>query len=139
HPNILEYIAGGTSPEDIAWADSALERVLTAGDRSTAIEILVGRKDHHYTGHVLPFAESARDHGYSVQVLSLPGTPHSRIGPAFRSYLESWVAMRNNADAEARLAHVAVHDPETHEIGVAVHLPERWRASFTLYRDREVV
>lgn len=139
HPNILEYIAGGTSEEDITWADSALERVLAAGDRSTSIQMVVGRKDHHYSGHVLPFADSARDHGYSVQVLSLPGTPHARIGAAFRSYLESWVAARNGDDAERRLAHVAVHDPDTDEIGAAVDLPEGWQASFTLYRGRDAV
>ena len=139
HPNILEYISGGTSNDDIAWADTAIDRALASGVRTTSIEILVGRGDHHYARHVHPFASTARALGYSVRVLALPGTPHARIGAAFRSYLETWVRWRDSSEGVHDLPHAAVHDPSTGEIGVAVSIPEGWKASFKLVREREVI
>lgn len=139
HPNILEYIAGGTSAADVAWADAALERALASGVRATAIDIVVGRSDHHYSRHVVPFAATARSLGYAVNVLALPGTPHAKIGAAFRSYLESWVRSRNGEGGEPVLPHAAVHDKATGQIGAVVGLPPGWKSSFKLLRDREVV
>ncbi|MGO1850508.1 hypothetical protein, partial [Microbacterium sp.] len=112
---------------------------LASGVRATAIDIVVGRSDHHYSRHVVPFAATARSLGYAVNVLALPGTPHAKIGAAFRSYLESWVRSRNGEGGEPVLPHAAVHDKATGQIGAVVGLPPGWKSSFKLLRDREVV
>lgn len=141
HPNVLEYVAGGTSEADIRWLDAAMSRALASGVRSTRIEILVGRSDHHYVRHVQPFTAEARSLGYRIQVMALPGTPDSKIGAAFRNYLESWVLAQEGGavNAERTLPHTVVHDPDTGEIGAAVSLPWGWKASFKLLRNREVI
>jgi hypothetical protein len=140
HPNVLQYVAGGTTAADIRWLDGAMRRALESGVRSTAIDILVGRKDHHFAKHVEPFAAEARSLGYGVQVLTLPGTPHASIGAAFRSYLENWVKSRvTSAESEPVLPHVAVFDAESRQVGAAVALPKGWKASFKLLRNREVL
>lgn len=139
HPNILRYISGDTTAASIAWVDSVLDRALASGVRSTEIRLLVGRADHHYTRHVQPFVAAARALGYAVQVMPLPGTPHSRIGSAFRSYLASWIKSRNDSGDEPSLPHVAVFDKDSGEIGVATELPSGWKASFRLMRGREVI
>ncbi|WP_309081936.1 heparinase II/III family protein [Zhihengliuella sp.] len=91
HPNILEFMTGGTSPEDVQTLDRMLFDVLTDQTRLPRIKFLVGEGDHHYKSHALPWVDHVRSFGHSVDLTVLPGTPHSAIGPVYRDYLRDFV------------------------------------------------
>ncbi|WP_336707793.1 heparinase II/III domain-containing protein [Oerskovia sp. USHLN155] len=91
HPNILQYISGGTGPGDRLWADEVLVKQLRNGLRSTAISIVVGTADHHLANHVAPFIADASGLGYRVNSLEIDGAKHEDVGHPFGQFLRSSV------------------------------------------------
>lgn len=87
HPNVLKYMTGGETQEHVAQLDSLLYSPDFTTSRSSEISIIVGKSDHHYKNHVLPWVEYATSRGIKVELISLDGTPHSEIGIPYRKML----------------------------------------------------
>lgn len=121
HPNILKYISGGNSDDDIYWADNAMRKVLEVGNRDTKISVIVGRGDGHYKKHALPLGKDAAELGYDVDILPLPGTTHADLGPAFRRLVNSFTS--HIRDRSAMLPHVFAVHSEQMKVGLVVVAP----------------
>ena len=121
HPNILKYISGGNSDDDIYWADNAMRKVLKVGNRDTKISVIVGRGDGHYKKHALPLGKDAAELGYDVDILPLPGTTHADLGPAFRRLVNSFTS--HIRDRSAMLPHVFAVHSEQMKVGLVVVAP----------------
>jgi hypothetical protein len=61
----LAYIAGGTSQEDVAFCNDLLFELVRKVKKVPKMLIHVGRGDHHYKGHVLPFIDHLQQYGFS--------------------------------------------------------------------------
>lgn len=61
----LEYIAGGRSEDDVAFCNNLLFELVRKAEKVPQILIHVGRGDHHYKGHVLPFIDHLQQHGFT--------------------------------------------------------------------------
>jgi len=88
HPNIAEYIAGGSEESDGYYLDGLLLNVLNQPcDISPNIHIFVGKKDHHYMNHVLPLVNVLKDRGYKVDLKTSDGVNHDELKAYFPYYL----------------------------------------------------
>lgn len=121
HPNILKYISGGTTKEDISWADNVMRKVLEVGNRDTKISVIVGRADGHYKKHALPLGKDAAELGYNIDILPLPGTTHAELGPAFRRVVGTFSSHIQNRSGN--LPHVFAVDAAQMKVGLAVVAP----------------
>lgn len=118
HPNILQYLAGGVSDEDIEWANSACFEILDNGQRKTRISVIVGRADGHFRKHAIPLAEDANKLGYELELLPLPGTTHAELGTVFRRSVGALSqSMHKNSEV---LPHAFTVDAEKMKVGLAV-------------------
>lgn len=105
-PKILGFMCGET-PDAQEWLNAQLPRVLKAGQKRTAIRLIVGSKDHHLQNHVRPLVADAEELGYSVASVVLPNLRHQDIGEVFKCYL--------NGQAAAYAAG-SEHDPWPYEL-----------------------
>ncbi|GAA3307004.1 heparinase II/III domain-containing protein [Glutamicibacter nicotianae] len=87
HPNVLRYMTGGETQAHVAQLDSLMYSPEFTTSRNSEISIIVGKSDHHYKNHVLPWVEYATSRGIEVELISLDGTPHSEIGKPYRRML----------------------------------------------------
>ncbi|WP_169332142.1 heparinase II/III domain-containing protein [Corynebacterium lubricantis] len=118
HPNILRYIAGGTTDADVSWLNQTAFTLLQSGTRTTKVSILVGKGDHHYRDHVVPLVDDLHMLGYAPELLLLPGTTHSELGGVFRGFLEN---LNNSIGSDSSVLPNAISsDAKTKSVGVAV-------------------
>ncbi len=82
HPNVLQYMAGGASAADAAWADHIIRDQL-ANSATTTVTIVVGDRDPHLKRHVEPFVRDSATAKARVDAVVIPGTPHNEIGAVF--------------------------------------------------------
>lgn len=122
HPNILEYIAGGTTTADSLWLDKSFQRLLESGSRKTKIRVFVGEADGHYRHHAVPLTDRARALGYSLDLIRMPGTTHAELGPMFSSVLRTFAESSDKAQAYV-LPNAATYDNKTKTFGIGVALP----------------
>ncbi|GHH97443.1 heparinase II/III domain-containing protein [Neobacillus kokaensis] len=88
HPNIAEYIAGGSKESDRYYLDGLLLNVLNQPcDVSPNIHIFVGKDDHHYKNHVLPLYNVLGNRGYKVDLKTSDGVNHDELKIYFPYYL----------------------------------------------------
>ncbi|MFZ3452655.1 heparinase II/III domain-containing protein [Arthrobacter sp. 7Tela_A1] len=139
HPNILEFMTGGTTPDDISRLNSIIPGLMRNASSTTTIFVVVGEADHHYKKHVVPLIADAEEHGIAVSPLLLPGIAHADIGKIFRLYLrahiDQWVDRSNETVLPYKLYHSAVGNKLTIEIFSA----SGSKHAFRLYRDSKVV
>ena len=121
HPNILKYISGGNSEEDIEWADSAMREVLAEGRRDTRISVVVGMADGHYRKHAIPLSRAADELGYKMDLLPLPGTTHAELGPVFRRAVNTF--SRSIINDSELLPHVFAVSSAEKKVGLAIIAP----------------
>lgn len=60
----LEYIAGDTSDGSVSFLNNIMYDVVAQVKKAPKIFIHVGKGDHHYKGHVLPFTTKLKDKGF---------------------------------------------------------------------------
>lgn len=138
HPNVLQYLAGGTSAGDIHWANKIAFDILSSGVRSTHLHVIVGLKDSHYRHHAIPLVDDARALGYKVHFLTIPGSPNSEFGAVFREFVRNWVRSRNGLDGmDFFLPHTTGIEEKTKTLGVAVAHPEGAVLRGQLFRGSE--
>lgn len=89
HPNILEYMSGGTDDSDIDFLDSILYSPPYIRKNTSNVTIVIGKSDHHYNNHFLPWVSKMDKNGNRIEKIVLEGTPHSEIGKEYRIRLRS--------------------------------------------------
>lgn len=119
HPNILEYVAGGTDEAATRWLNDIAFRILSSGSRRTDVTVLVGERDSHHRHHTVPLIDELRMLGYSPENLVVPGTVHSEFGNVYRGFLTSLIRSLKKDD-EVAFPNVMAHDPATGQLGLAV-------------------
>ncbi|MFB3170017.1 heparinase II/III family protein [Neobacillus sp. 179-C4.2 HS] len=88
HPNIANYIAGGTEEADCLYLDDLLYKVVNQpSDVSPNLHIFVGKNDHHYQNHVLPLYNVLKNRGYKVDLKVSEGVNHDELKVYFPYYL----------------------------------------------------
>lgn len=109
HPNILEYMSGGNSDQNIQDLDEVLYEEKYLNNTAEAVTIIVGIADHHYKNHVLPWVRATRGYSKKVEMIALEGTPHAEIGKAYRIRLrDELVKSQHNEEAKTRGSSVEV-------------------------------
>ena len=135
HPNILNYVAGGTTISDVNWLDSVGKRILQSGCRHTKLVLLVGEADGHYKYHAVPLIDDARSEGYKADLLALPGTKHSELGAACKKLVHSFVMSREPNSTV--VPHSTAFDAVNRKLGVVVSVPDEWDVLGQLLIDGE--
>lgn len=137
HPNILEFMAGGVSDDDVTYLDSIIPELMRKAAVPSAVSVLVGDADHHLARHVLPLLEDARDSLVEIHPTVLPGYKHADIGKIFRLFLranlEQWMAGKT---AEALPYEL---DVDRNAISLRVFSPKNSLHAFRLYSGSEMV
>lgn len=88
HRNVAEYISGGYEKSHQYYLDRLLFNLLDLpNDASPNINILIGKQDHHYTNHFLPFANELKRKGFKLNLDIREGIPHSDLRLHFPPYL----------------------------------------------------
>ncbi|MGV2622795.1 UNVERIFIED_CONTAM: heparinase II/III family protein [Halobacillus marinus] len=92
HPNIAEYISGGAGESDRYYLDQLLYQLLRQNkDVAPNIEVLVGKSDHHYPEHVMPFYKALKDKGYQINLETADGLDHKGLREHFPPFLSEKV------------------------------------------------
>lgn len=140
HPNIVEFMAGGTSKQDVEYLDGILfEKLATIGP-ATRISILVGANDHHLPKHVRPLIDFMQKQGLAMpDVTVLPELSHADIGSVFRHYLSANLEQWTKGSEEAALPYVLTTDPSKRSLRLKVYPPEGTQLAYRLFRDNEVM
>lgn len=139
HPNVLEFMAGGTGEQDVAWLDRAVVNHVRKIRPDTSVELLIGTDDHHFRDHLPHLVSVFRSIGHdNFSVAHREGLNHADVGRAFSRFL-----LRRLDGSAGRLggAGLAVHGTavgrnlDVSTDGVA---PGDYCA-FYLYKGREAV
>lgn len=88
YPEIIEFIAGGDDTEDIAYLDGLLYSLIEFPSKKfPKIFIHVGRGDHHYKGHILPFIGKLEEKEIEYKLDLGNYDTHSDVGFYYHNYL----------------------------------------------------
>lgn len=137
HPEVLEYMAGGTGEGDKAWADEIVYSALRDSSTETRVSILVGGDDHHLRGHVIPFSVRANQLGRPISVSTIPNLTHSGIGGVFKDFVRTSEGTGENGYT---IPYIIRYEDSTSDLYVALGdlLRDRVAACY-LYQDGVVV
>lgn len=139
HPNILQFMTGGTTENDVAHLDSVIPNILASSASAAKIFVVVGEADHHRKNHVVPLIAAAENYGVDIHPLILPGVPHAEIGKIFTHYLraniEHWI---DGAELPV-LPYKFLHSPKHNSFSLEVNSPADTIHSYQLYRNSVVV
>ncbi|MEX3611027.1 heparinase II/III family protein [Rothia sp. LK2588] len=136
HPNILEYITGGTADSDVAWLDNFIPKLLSSYPPIPKFTILVGREDHHYKNHIIPLVDRLNQLGFSNDFFLLPSAPHSDIGKVFTQYLNT----RFTPSSELPDPIYAYYDNNSKKIFSSLfHADPKYFYAFRLFKDGSLI
>ncbi|MEC1060420.1 heparinase II/III family protein [Bacillus paralicheniformis] len=89
HKQVAEYIAGGFTEGDCYYLDQILYNILNQPvDNSPNIKLLVGKKDHHLSDHVMPLYNTLKNKGYKTQLDIKENMDHTGLKRYFPRYLQ---------------------------------------------------
>ncbi|MGP5265214.1 hypothetical protein, partial [Glutamicibacter arilaitensis] len=145
HPNILEYMTGGTTEQHVNELDQVLYSESLVSESTAQISIAVGKADHHYKNHVLPWVRFAESLGKSINLIVKEGTPHSEIGKVYRGLLkdalgkdEGIFSSRNSSDLAAFSIN-SWHDTTSDRLFASCKLRDTEKVAFRLYKDNQLL
>lgn len=141
HPNILEYMAGGTAEEDVRHLDSIVFEKLENSGEETAISVLVGANDHHLSQHVEPLMEHMRSVGAPDPILTvLPDLSHADIGGIYRHFLTANLEQWMRGSQEEALPYTLTSLPgDKSSIRLKLYSPTDARIAYRLFKENEVI
>lgn len=97
HPNILKYIAGGDSEEDVQYLNKLLfELVQNKRDSLPKIDLMVGTMDSHKNRHVDPFAKHLQECGVDFEYDLVEGVNHSELKDFAPGYIQRYYSEKYN-------------------------------------------
>lgn len=88
---VAEYIAGGLSDNDKEFLNGILPEVVKNTEQFPDMNIHIGKGDHHYKGHVLPFIELLDEKKIEYNLDLQEYTQHSEVGTYFPEFLLSTI------------------------------------------------
>ncbi|MCC3282475.1 heparinase II/III domain-containing protein [Arthrobacter caoxuetaonis] len=139
HPNILRFMSGGVSEDDVAFLDGIIPALLHDANHKTKISVVVGEADHHLKGHVLPLLSDARTSDTEVSAVVLRGASHSEIGKVFSSYLRANLEQWLRGVEEPVLPYEIVADRGEGIVEVTVLSPTNSLHSYRLFSGSQLV
>lgn len=142
HPNVLRYMTGADQIEGAAELDGYLFDPGCFPPNRSRITILVGKADHHYKNHVLPWMEFARSAGLDASMVALEGTPHSEIGAAYRKFLKTMFEKAEVQEKKLESSDIPIgtwYDSVSDRIFVTVPPSTNSQFSFRLYRNNNLI
>lgn len=140
HPNILSFMAGGTTSEDIAYLDEIVPTIAKRLSPPSRVSILVGKNDHHLPNHIVPLMETLAAHGASLPSLTvLPDLSHADIGSVYRLYLAANLKQWLSGSIEDALPYSLTRGALDFSIRLRVHAPEHTKLAYRLFRGKELV
>lgn len=105
-PEISDYIAGGHEPKDISYLNSLVYNLIQDADEFPEIYIQVGKGDHHYQNHIIPFCKDLDKKKVNYHLELRNYSSHSLTG---NYYIEYLLKTLNNIDG-------SIISPQTPEI-----------------------
>ncbi|MHA7155901.1 heparinase II/III domain-containing protein [Arthrobacter sp. TMN-50] len=140
HPNILQFMAGGVSEDDIEHLDGIVGKYAAQANDATRVSILVGSNDHHLPRHVQPLVEAmSANKRTPPQVTVLADLSHSDIGSVFRFYLQANLEHWVSRSPEEALPYILTQDNEAGSIRIKVYSPDGVQLSYRLFKGSEIV
>lgn len=87
-PDVAEYITGGKNEENKGYLNGLLfDLVDLSSGRFPKIFIHVGRGDHHYPNHIVPFLEKLDEKGKEYKINLANYSSHGWVGSYYQEYL----------------------------------------------------
>lgn len=139
HPNILEFMTGGTSEDHVEYLDSIIPTLMRDASALTRIRAVVGKADHHFKYHVKPMIEDAKESSVKLSTVVVPSLTHSDIGKVYSLYLRANLDQWIRGVDEAALPYELAIEPNTRSLTIKCHTPERSKQLYRLYLGSEVV
>lgn len=139
HPNILAFMAGGTSEEDVKYLDSVIPGLMRDASDTTRILVVVGDSDHHYKYHVKPMISDAESCGMNLSTLVVPGVTHADIGKIFSQYLRANLEQWIRESAETALPYELTIDNKNRSLTIKSYVSDNSVQLYRLYLGSEVV
>lgn len=93
HPSYLEYITGKNNEENVAFLNNLLFKVVETNLNPPQIHIHVGKGEHHYPKHVLPFSQFLDSKSIEYNLELKDYDKHSEIGIFYPSFAKD--ALKN--------------------------------------------
>lgn len=92
HLNVANYIAGGSEEGDCHYLNQLIFQLLNQPNEvSPNINMMVGKRDHHYSNHVMPLYSILLEKGYKVDLEVKDGLTHNDLKIHFPFYLQEKV------------------------------------------------
>ncbi|WP_165968659.1 heparinase II/III family protein [Arthrobacter crusticola] len=140
HPNILQFMAGGTSEQDIEHLNGIVQRAALTAGSIPRTSILVGANDHHLRGHVEPLLDDMASKGLPRPAVTvLPDLSHADIGSVFRFFLAANLEQFVSGKGEEALPYIISPGKSPGSVRLKVYAPAGTRLAYRLYLDAEVV
>ncbi len=140
HPNILQFMAGGTSEQDIEHLDGIVQRVALSADRIPPTSILVGQNDHHLRHHVEPLVAELTAMGLPApSVTALSDLSHADIGSVYRLFLAANLEQFVSGKNEEALPYRLTSTEDSGIVRLKVHAPSDVQLAFKLFRDGDLL
>ncbi|MHA7276371.1 heparinase II/III domain-containing protein [Arthrobacter sp. Hz1] len=140
HRNILKFMTGGDSSDDIAYLDKIVDQYALKANPSTRVSILVGDNDHHLPRHVQPLVEAMSANQLTLpQVTVLADLSHADIGSVFRFYLQANLEQWVSGSPEEALPYILTQNNEARSIRIKVYAPLGVQLSYRLFKGSEIV
>ncbi|VEI50383.1 heparinase II/III family protein [Kocuria rosea] len=140
HPNVMEFMAGGRTNDDIAWLDRIVNNHVRKIRPQTSIELLIGTRDHHFRSHLPRLMDVLSEAGHTnVTVKPMEGLTHADIGRPFAKFLaDRFTRLTPGEDPPSELkVHANVTGRSIRVVAEGVLASDY--CAFYLYKGHEVV
>ncbi|PFO80421.1 hypothetical protein COJ77_18345 [Bacillus cereus] len=148
HSNVAHYISGGTGEGDCHYLNQLIFQVLNQPNEvSPNINMMVGKRDHHYSNHVMPLYNVLLEKGYKVDLEVKDGLTHNDLKVHFPLYLQEKV---NEILGEQIYLKPNIQEPVIKSVDVKQVKENKFvvncdaigvniQYAYYIYRDREII
>ncbi|GAB3526631.1 heparinase II/III domain-containing protein [Arthrobacter monumenti] len=141
-PKVLEFMAGGTSQEDIDYMDRAVMEAVADRPPSTKISIVAGEADHFLPEHVMPLLEHLRNddwkHHPVPTLTTVPGFGHEERSELFRNFLRANLNEQIHGGGGTVPPYSLAVDSKD-RVNLKIYTTGELHLAYRLYQGREVV
>ena len=134
----LEYIAGGTSQEDVTFCNDLLFELVKKAEKMPQMLIHVGRGDHHYKGHVLPFIDHLQQYGFSCGLDVGEFTNHGEVSFYQALLIAKLKEIIPDLEDPLQITSFAV-EQDHHEFLLSTKSNREVKYAWYIFKDRERV
>lgn len=135
----LEYIAGDSSSESVSYLDRLLYNVASSVNKIPEILIHVGIGDHHYKGHVIPFQEHLKSHGFDCELDIEDYNDHSNVKYYRELLIKKIIEIEPSLENAFRITDVTVERDEQNTFIIWVQANRQAQYALYVYKDNEKI